>query len=174
MDPDHTRWNQPGRAQGRSLQPENPSFPTQLELKDIKSLFYYLYPDEWFELQLKYTVNCRLQGHDKLNAKLDKGELIRFWGYCLAVSVHTGTPLEKMWSEVLSPESVLPPPNLGRHGMCHNRFKKIRSVLSFGPSDEATLRQDPWAFVRCLVQIALTNIAVVMLRQAGFLPPMKV
>ncbi|KAL1528519.1 hypothetical protein AB1Y20_009862 [Prymnesium parvum] len=40
---------------------------------------------------------------------------------------------------------------MGRHGMPLNRFKKLRSVLSFGPSDEPSLQEDPWAFVRPLV-----------------------
>mmetsp|Transcript_44488 Transcript_44488/g.102007 ORF Transcript_44488/g.102007 Transcript_44488/m.102007 type:complete len:134 (-) Transcript_44488:65-466(-) len=56
-----------------------------------------------------------------------------------------------MWSDVPLPESILPPPAIGRHGMSLNRFKKIRATLSFGPSDETTLRADPWAFVRKLV-----------------------
>jgi len=35
--------------------------------------------------------------------------------------------------------------------MTIKRWKKIRSVLSFGPCDELSLRQDNWAFVRPLV-----------------------
>ena len=42
---------------------------------------------------------------------------------------------------------------MGRHGMTYAEFKKIRSVLSFGPSDEASLRADNWAFVRNLVTL---------------------
>ncbi|KAL1520800.1 hypothetical protein AB1Y20_022363 [Prymnesium parvum] len=82
----------------RSHERFKPSFPTPLDLKDIISLFFYLYPDPWIEMQLHHT-NPKLQGHDKLNAKLSKGELLQFWGYALALALHTsGFPLEKMWS----------------------------------------------------------------------------
>ncbi|KAL1507552.1 hypothetical protein AB1Y20_007172 [Prymnesium parvum] len=131
---------------------DKPSLPTELQLKDIVSLFFYLLPDGWIDLQLKHT-NPKLQGHDKINSKLTKGEVIQFWGYVLALSLHTGESIDRMWSDTPQPGTILPPPNLGRHGMCYNRFKKLRSVLSFGPSDEQTLRKDPWAFVRDLVTL---------------------
>ena len=102
-----------------------------LDLKDIASIFHYLYPTEWIDLQLKHT-NPKLQGHDALNAKLEKGELLQFWGYCLHLSLNTGIPIDQMWSTTPQPDSMLPPPAIGQHGMTLNRFKKIRSVLSFG------------------------------------------
>ena len=129
-----------------------------LDLKDIASIFHYLYPTEWIDLQLKHT-NPKLQGHDALNAKLEKGELLQFWGYCLHLSLNTGIPIDQMWSTTPQPDSMLPPPAIGQHGMTLNRFKKIRSVLSFGPSDEATLRGDHWAFVRGLVDAYNKNRA---------------
>lgn len=116
----------------------------------ISSLYHYLLPESWLNTQLQYT-NLNLQGHDALNAKINKGELLRFWGYVLALAVHKGLPLEKMWSDAPNSNSILPSPAMGRHGMSFNRFKRIRSALAFGPSDEATLRADPWAFVRKLV-----------------------
>ena len=81
------------------------------------------------------------------------GELKRWWGYALAISIHKGVPMEKMWSDTPLPESILPPPRMGRHGMTKERFKKIRSVLAFGPHDEASLRADNWAFIRTLINM---------------------
>ncbi|KAL3914376.1 MAG: hypothetical protein SGPRY_007648, partial [Prymnesium sp.] len=96
--------------------------------------------------------NPKLRGHDRLHVKLTKGELLQWWGYyALALATHTGIPIDEMWSDTPSPESILPPPMMGRHGMCINRFRTIRSVLAFGPSDKATLQADSWAFVRPLV-----------------------
>lgn len=127
-----------------------PTMNAGFALDDIEAYFYYLYPDEWIDLQLNHT-NPRLQGHNKLNQKLEKGELLQFWGYCLALSLHTGLSIECMWSDTPVPDSILPPPRLGLHGTSFAGFKKIRSVLSFGPRDEQSLRVDPWAFVRPLV-----------------------
>ena len=129
-----------------------PTLNAQYDLTDIESFFYYLFPEGWIELQLKYT-NPRLSGLDKLNTKLTKGRLLRFWGYALALSVHTGLSLEAMWSDRQNDESILPPPCMARHGMTYAEFKKIRAVLSFGPGDEASLRTDNWAFVRGLVDL---------------------
>ena len=127
-----------------------PSLNAAYPLKDIVALFHFLYPTAWIDTQINHT-NPKLQGHDALNAKLTKGELLQFWGYGLALSLHTGIAIDKMWSTEPLPDSILPPPSMGRHGMTLSRFKKIRSVLAFGPSDEASLRRDAWAFVRPLV-----------------------
>ena len=120
-----------------------PTLNAQYDLKDIESIFYYLLPEGWIELQLKHT-NPKLSGIDKLNAKLTKGTLLRFWGYVLALSIHTGLSLEQMWSDRQDDDSILPPPSMGRHGMKYTEFKKIRSVLSFGPGDEVRLSRWLW------------------------------
>lgn len=56
-----------------------PSMNCQYNLDDIEAFFHYLYPHDWYELILKHT-NPNLQGHNAVNAKLEKGELIQFWG----------------------------------------------------------------------------------------------
>ena len=117
------------------------------ELKKIDQLFDHLLPKRWIEDQLKYT-NLKLGGLTKLDKNLTKGELYRWWGYSLSLSLHTGIAIEKMWSDMPDLEQILPPPKMGRHGMTLNRYKKIRSVLAFGPSDLASLTRDPWAFCR--------------------------
>jgi hypothetical protein len=86
-----------------------------------------------------------------IDKKLDVGELKQWLGYALAVSIHSGIPLDKLWSDSPAEESLLPPPCLGRHGMSIKRFKRLRSVLTFCKEDAATLEEDPWAFVRPLV-----------------------
>mmetsp|Transcript_36254 Transcript_36254/g.88209 ORF Transcript_36254/g.88209 Transcript_36254/m.88209 type:complete len:359 (+) Transcript_36254:480-1556(+) len=121
-----------------------------LSLTSIADMFVYLTPDDWWDIQLRHT-NPKLLGSDAINAKLTVGELKRWWGYALALSLNPGVPLERAWSLTPSPCSILPPMNMGRHGMSMNRWKKIRAVISFGPSDELALRADNWAFVRPLV-----------------------
>ena len=136
----------------RTADRSKPTLNAQYALNDIESIFHYLLPEGWIELQLKHT-NPKLSGIDQLNAKLTKGTLLRFWGYALALSIHTGLSLEQMWSDRQDDESILPPPAMGRHGMTYARFKKIRGAIAFGPGDEASLRADNWAFVRGLIDL---------------------
>ena len=94
--------------------------------------------------------------------KIDKGEWLRFWGYVLSISLNTGTPVEKMWSDQPIPESVLPPPRMGRHGMPKNRFKAIRAAMRFGPSDDASFDLDEWCFVQPMVDAFNTHMAEII------------
>lgn len=118
--------------------------------KGINELFHYFMPESFVSTTLRYT-NLKLSGVTADTKPLTKGELLQFYGYCIALSVHTGTTLDKMWSLTGEPDSIVPPPAMGRHGISLHRFKKIRSVISFGPSDETSLRSDPWAFIRPVV-----------------------
>lgn len=146
-----TRLQPEGVTQDQRQRPRHkPTLNAGSTFNDIEALFYYLLPPGWIDIQVDYT-NLKLSGLNILNAKTTKEELLQFWGYVLACTVHKGLSLDQMWSDIPQPESILPPPAMGRHGMSLNRFRKIRSVLTFGPSDEASLRDDPWAFVRKLV-----------------------
>lgn len=130
-----------------------------MQLNTIAEFCEFLTPDSWWDRQLTYT-NVRLLGTDKINAKLTRGELKRWWGYSLALSIHTGIPLEKMWSDTPMPNSILPPPRMGRHGMPYARWKKIRANLTFGPSDEESLRADNWSFIRGMIDMYNTHRSV--------------
>lgn len=116
----------------------------------IDKLFNLLLPQAWVEDTIKYT-NHNLDEHDAAHLKIGKGDLLRWWGYALSLSLNTGTPTEKMWSHEPIAESVLPPPRMGRHGMSKNRWKAIRSALAFGPSDDASFDRDEWCFVDPMV-----------------------
>ena len=118
--------------------------------KSIDEMFYHMLPSSWLDLQLKYT-NPLLHGNDAIGAKLDKGELLQWWGYSLTLALHPGIAIDKMWSREPSEEALLMPPSLGRHGMTLNRWKKIRSALRFGPDGEPDFDRDVWCFVRPLV-----------------------
>ena len=107
-------------------------------------------PPAWIKDTIKYT-NVMLDDHDALHAKLTEGEFLRFLGYMLSMSIHSGTPLEKMWSKTQAPDSTAPPPHMGRFGMGQNRFFKLRSVLRHGPSDDASFDANEWCFVEPLV-----------------------
>lgn len=123
-----------------------------LTITSISEMFAYLTPDGWWENQLKYT-NPKLLNTDATNALLTIGEIKQWWGYALALSLNPGVPIERAWAQTPMPNCVMPPMNMGMHGMTSKRWKKIRSVLSFGPADELTLRDDRWAFVRPLVNL---------------------
>ena len=64
-------------------------------LDSIDSLFDFFLPKQWITVILKYT-NQKLQGHDHVNMQLTSGELKRFMGYMISLSVHSGIALDKM------------------------------------------------------------------------------
>jgi hypothetical protein len=130
-------------------------------LDTIEKLFYFLLPPKWVEDGIKYT-NRNLDDHDAAHMKIDKGEWLRWWGYTLAISLNTGTPVEKMWSETPLPESVLPPPRMGRHGMGKNRWQAIKTALAFGPSDDASFDADDWCFIQPMVDAFNEHMAEVI------------
>ena len=119
-------------------------------LDDIVKLFYFLLPPEWAQDIMKYT-NPHLDEHDTLHAKLTEGEVLRFFGYMLSLSLHTGMPLDKMWSKTQDPKSTAPPPMMGRFGMSKNRFDKLRAIFSYGPSDDAAFAENDWCFCEPMV-----------------------
>ena len=110
---------------------------------------------------IKYT-NLNLSGHDHLNRKTDKGELLQWWGYALALTLNPGTPIDKMWSSKINADQILPPADMGRYGMTLNRWKKLRAKMAFGPSDDASFDADNWCFVRTLVDKFNTHMATVV------------
>ena len=122
----------------------------EVRLDSIDKIFYHLLPPRWVEDGLKYT-NRNLDEHDAAHLKLTKGEWLRWWGVSLSISLNTGVPVEKMWSDTPIPESVLPPPRMGRHGMSKNRWQAIKAALAFGPSDTASFEADEWCFIQPLV-----------------------
>lgn len=139
------------KTDARTLPRSKPSLNRgDIELNSISDMCTFLTPEDWWEQQVRYT-NPKLLGNSRENAKLTVGELKRWWGISLGLSLHPGVPIEKAWAVTPTPDSFLPPMNMGRHGMTINRWKRIRSVLSFGPCDEDSLRGDAWAFVRPLV-----------------------
>lgn len=136
----------------RDKQRQLPSLNLQngVVIETVEDCLAILTPDGWYQRQLDYT-NPKLLGTSKHNKKLTLGELKKWWGYALALTIHDGIPLNKMWSDTPTPKSLLPPPRMGRHGMSLKRFKKIRAVLTFGPEDKTSLRADNWAFIRWLI-----------------------
>ena len=117
-----------------------------VDLNDIEALFNFLLPPEYVELIMTYT-NPLLDEHDAVHAKLTKGEVLRFFGYMISLSVHSGIPLDKMWSTTAPTKSTASAPAMGRFGISRNRFNKIRSVFRCGPSDDVSFAQNEWCFV---------------------------
>lgn len=120
------------------------------DLSEIEALFYFLLPPEIVDLVITWT-NPLLSGADKTNAKLTRGEVKRFMGYMLCLSIHSGIALDKMWSKVALPDSTMPAPAMGRFGISKNRFDKLRSVFRCGPSDDLAFSQNEWCFVEPLL-----------------------
>ena len=110
-----------------------------------------LLPPKWLDRIMKYT-NPLLDERDPVHAKLTEGELLRFMGYMLSLSIHTGIPVEKMWSMKPPAGSTAAAPMMGRFGMTQNRFNKIRSVLRIGPDDDASFDLNEWCHVEGLME----------------------
>ena len=57
--------------------------------------------------------------------------------------------MEEMWGNVEKPDALLPPPNIGRHGLSKNRFDTIKRKTAFYfPSRSELDERDPWRFCR--------------------------
>ena len=121
-----------------------------LSLHSMMSLFLFLLPDKWVTDILKYT-NPYLDDSDTINKKLTKGELLRFMGYMLILTLQNYLPVEKMWSKETPPGTTAPPPAMGRFGMGISRFIKLKAVLRFGPEDTDAFQDNEWCFVEGLV-----------------------
>ena len=116
----------------------------------LELLFYHVLPDRWVDDILKYTNVC-LSGLTKEDAKLTKGELLKFFGYMLFLALHDIHSLDKMWGQKQDPQSTAPPGNMGRFGLSITRFNLLRRTLRFGPEDDASFERDKWCTVRGLV-----------------------
>ena len=103
MPPDHIKVD----ARKETTHPRfKPSLNSGgLTLDSIEALFYFLLPPEWIDLIMKYT-NPFLDGRDEINKQLTKGELLRFFGYMISLSIHSGIALNKMWSKTPPPDST--------------------------------------------------------------------
>jgi hypothetical protein len=119
-------------------------------LDSIEAYFYHFMPEEWVDLVINNT-NPFLDGRDDTHKKLTRGELLRFFGYMISLSVHKGIPLEKMWSRTPPPDSTAEAPAMGRYGINQNRFDKLRSIFRSGPADDASFDANDWCFVDGLV-----------------------
>ena len=149
------------RAEKHSAR-SRPSFTSShLKKSSIIELFMELLPKQWLEDMVQHT-NHNLAGRTNLDKKTDKGEILRWWGYALALSLHPGQSLDRIWAVDDDPDEIMPPPRMGRFGMTKNRWRKLRSKMAFGPSDEGALAADEWAFVRPLVDAFNKHMADVL------------
>ena len=121
-----------------------------LHLPSMMSIFLVLLPPKWVDDILKYT-NAHFDDSDAVNKKLDKGELLRFMGYMILLTLQDYLPLDKMWAKQSPAGTSAPPPQFGRFGMSQNRFFTIKSRLRFGPEDNDSLEANEWCFVEGLV-----------------------
>ena len=116
----------------------------------MAELFHLFLPEEWIE-EILLRTNPKLSATSPETKKLTGGELKRFFGYMLSLTVHDTQSIEKMWSQNLDPHSSAAPSNMGRFGLSLNRFKKLRATITFGPEDELSFARDEWCFVRRLL-----------------------
>jgi len=66
-------------------------------------------------------------------------ELYIFYGYMACIAATAGSfALNDVWREQEMPDSFLPPPNIGIHGMSNNRFRSLLSHWRCGPAPVRT------------------------------------
>ena len=142
-----TSIKEDARAQDRS----KPRLNTAgRHLPSMMSLFLVMLPPAWVEDILKYT-NVHFDDSDPVHKKMTKGELLRFFGYMLILTLQDYLPLDKMWQKTSPPGTSAPPPAMGRFGMSQNRFMAIKARLRFGPEDDDSFAENEWCFVEKLV-----------------------
>jgi hypothetical protein len=71
-------------------------------------------------------------------------------GYMLTLSLYPSVPVEQMWRRKPQPGDLYSPPDVGRHGMTKNRFKKLRELhtMMFSKDEEDLDETDPWRYSR--------------------------
>ncbi|KAL1526811.1 hypothetical protein AB1Y20_015504 [Prymnesium parvum] len=81
-------------------------------------------------------INDRIPGNGAesscdLKRRTTLGEVVKFWGYLGSIALQPGTPVDRMWRRHPQVGDISPAPDMGRHGMHKNRFKKLRSLHRF-------------------------------------------
>lgn len=84
-------------------------------------------PPAWIERLVKYS-NQRLSGTDHKTRKTTADEWRRFFLYMGAISLMRGVDIADAWQQWPREGSISPALDLGRFGMSHRRFKKLRSL----------------------------------------------
>lgn len=91
--------------------------------------------------------------------KTTRGEVVRFIGYMLALTINQEESVKNMWRTTSEPGDIYAPPAIGQHGMPKNRFETLRSL--FGKPfrrDESDLNpNDPWRYCRSIVDLFNTH-----------------
>lgn len=102
---------------------------------------------QWFNERLPGDSN-----HD-LKKQTSAGEIVKFWGYMGAIALQPGTPVDHMWRSKPYVGDIGPPPNMGRHGMHKNRFKKLRSLHRFfyAKDEEGLSPTNPFRYCSAIV-----------------------
>ena len=92
-------------------------------------------------------------GKTDWNRPTTRGEIVRFWGYMVGIALYPSVPVEEMWRRKPQPGDLFSPPDVGRHGMTKNRFKKLRQLHAMMFSaDELDLNEnDKWRYCRAPV-----------------------
>lgn len=146
LRPDGVREDQRrGTRQHARLRPQG------VDKSDIRELFEVLLPSKWLKDQVRYT-NAKLTGTKRYFEKTNEKELRKWWGLTLALTLYPGVPVDDAWSSKTVKGRLAAGLNFGRFGMPLQRYKNLRSRLSFGPEDESSFESDPWCFMSNMVR----------------------
>ena len=93
---------------------------------------------------------ARADGVNDWERPTSEGEVLKFWGYMVCISLYPSVPVEEMWRIKRQPGDLFSPPAIGRHGMHKSRFKKLRelSALMFAVDESELDETDPWRYCR--------------------------
>ena len=116
----------------------------------LKMFVNCTFPTALLDGMLKFF-NQRLCGTTSSDddRKTTKGEIYRFLGYMLAICLHPTEAVDEMWRRVVKQRELAAPPDLGKHGLTKNRFRKLRTLAGelWDVDDKMAIDDpDPWRF----------------------------
>ena len=109
-----------------------------------------------FATECRDFFNERLtpNGKDEWNRKTTTGEVVRSWGYYVALALNPSVAVEESWRTTPLPGDLFPPLAMGKHGLTKNRFKKMRELQGqmFSKDEDGLDENDPWRYCRAPVR----------------------
>ena len=91
---------------------------------------------------------------DDWNRRTTPGEVLRSWGYYIALSMNPSVPYQEAWRKKSQPGDLFPPLAMGRHGMVKNRLSRLKMLqgMMFSKDEQELDENDAWRYCRAPVE----------------------
>ena len=89
-------------------------------------------------------------GRGDWDRKTTRGEVVKMWGYLVALAFNPSAPVADAWATKSQPGDLFTPLQMGRHGMHKNRFRRLEMLQGtmFTKDEDELDENDPWRYCR--------------------------